>query len=154
MRAGSFPSACSECFKRKINLDQFDKHSGMKEVLVSNCVNKQREVTLSSHGITPLKVTVCVYVWMYFWIRNSQLVFFFCTPLIWTANMQMTPCWRHTGRRSYNLTHSQGANNELVCLILCFQARNKQNGELAAIKVIKMEPGGSCNVYFTTFTEM
>lgn len=40
----------------------------MKEVLVSNCVNKQREVTLSSHGITPLKVTVCA--WMYFWIFN------------------------------------------------------------------------------------
>lgn len=28
-------------------------------------------------------------------------------------------------------------------MLLCFQARNKQNGELAAIKVIKMEPGES-----------
>lgn len=125
----------------------------MKEVLVSNCVNKQREVTLSSHGITPLKVTVCA--WMYFWIFNvTESAGFFYTPLIWTANMQMTPCWRNTGKRSYNKTHLQPANNELACLFLCFQARNKQNGELAAIKLIKMEPGGSCNVYFTTFTAM
>lgn len=31
----------------------------------------------------------------------------------------------------------------MVFVLLYFQARNKQNGELAAIKVIKMEPGES-----------
>lgn len=32
-------------------------------------------------------------------------------------------------------------NDDLCVVSLCVQARHKQNGELAAIKVIKMEPG-------------
>lgn len=35
----------------------------------------------------------------------------------------------------------QYKNVDMYLCFLYFQARNKQNGELAAIKVIKMEPG-------------
>ncbi len=34
----------------------------------------------------------------------------------------------------------------VVCVCVCFQARNKQNGEFAAIKIIKMEPGKSLDL--------
>lgn len=52
-----------------------------------------------------------------------------------TANIQMT---QHVRR-------ALSVKNLLTHVFLCVQARNKQNGELAAIKVIKMEPGETLN---------
>ncbi len=95
---------------------------------------------------------MCVCLYMYFCVFNSvEWCGGLFVALHWSG--QQTCKWSSTGTQE-NTTQTHHIYKVLspnLCVCVCVQARNKQNGELAAIKVIKMEPGENLIWMFVLF---